>query len=139
MERIGRDQQRHGARFRELFAASNSPDSLDVVAMDDIDEPPRANTVSDGSSAPVGSGSAGAKKKRRLTEFADPIGGTPTRPVAKVVGEVAGLSSHRGIFVDADDITRLDGGVFFNDDLISFYLRHLQAELERDRTEVLQK
>lgn len=38
LERIGRDQERRGARFQGLFAASDFPDSLDVVAMDDIDE-----------------------------------------------------------------------------------------------------
>jgi sentrin-specific protease 7 len=41
--------------------------------------------------------------------------------------------------VDVDDIARLDEGEFLNDNLISFYLRYLQAELERNRPEVLRK
>lgn len=41
--------------------------------------------------------------------------------------------------VDVDDIARLDEGEFLNDNLISFYLRYLQAELEGNRPEVLKK
>ncbi|CAM1508277.1 Fc.00g051250.m01.CDS01 [Cosmosporella sp. VM-42] len=41
--------------------------------------------------------------------------------------------------VDKDDIPRLDEGEFLNDNLISFYFRHLQAELEVSRPEVLEK
>lgn len=41
--------------------------------------------------------------------------------------------------VDVDDIARLDEGEFLNDNLISFYLRYLQAELEQKRPEVLKK
>lgn len=41
--------------------------------------------------------------------------------------------------VDRDDIPRLDEGEFLNDNLISFYLRYLQAQLEKERPEVLDK
>lgn len=41
--------------------------------------------------------------------------------------------------VDADDIVRLDEGEFLNDNLISFYLRYLQAKLEQERPEILDK
>lgn len=41
--------------------------------------------------------------------------------------------------VDAEDIRRLDEGQFLNDNLISFYLRYLQVQLEKDRPEVLDK
>lgn len=41
--------------------------------------------------------------------------------------------------VDAEDIVRLDEGEFLNDNLISFYLRYLQVEVERERPEVLKK
>jgi hypothetical protein len=95
------------AKDRDPFTASRSPDSPDVLAVDDVDELPRANIVSDVTSpqvssrrgrpishveipikrtwtaynaaeeilesedelAPIGSGSAGGKKKRRLTNF----------------------------------------------------------------------
>ncbi|KAL6849354.1 hypothetical protein ACO1O0_008894 [Amphichorda felina] len=41
--------------------------------------------------------------------------------------------------VDAEDIKRLDEGEFLNDNLISFYLRYLQVQLEKQRPEVLDK
>ncbi|KAJ4310810.1 hypothetical protein N0V84_010779 [Fusarium piperis] len=41
--------------------------------------------------------------------------------------------------VDRDDIPRLDEGEFLNDNLISFYLRYLQVQLEKERPEVLDK
>ncbi|KAL2676911.1 hypothetical protein Neosp_010678 [[Neocosmospora] mangrovei] len=41
--------------------------------------------------------------------------------------------------VDKDDIPRLDEGEFLNDNLISFYLRYLQIQLEKERPEVLDK
>ncbi|KAG9255407.1 uncharacterized protein F5Z01DRAFT_673352 [Emericellopsis atlantica] len=41
--------------------------------------------------------------------------------------------------VDQDDILRLDEGEFLNDNLISFYLRHLQLQLEKERPELLNK
>jgi sentrin-specific protease 7 len=41
--------------------------------------------------------------------------------------------------VDAEDIVRLDEGEFLNDNLISFYLRYLQVELEKTRPELLTK
>lgn len=41
--------------------------------------------------------------------------------------------------VDADDIVRLDEGQFLNDNLISFYIRHLQVKLERETPDVLRK
>ena len=41
--------------------------------------------------------------------------------------------------VDAEDIPRLDEGEFLNDNIISFYVRYLQAQLERTRPEVLDK
>ncbi|KAF5027845.1 hypothetical protein F66182_33 [Fusarium sp. NRRL 66182] len=41
--------------------------------------------------------------------------------------------------VDRDDIQRLDEGEFLNDNLISFYLRYLQIQLEKEHPEVLQK
>ncbi|KAM0221878.1 hypothetical protein ACHAQD_005050 [Fusarium lateritium] len=41
--------------------------------------------------------------------------------------------------VDKDDIQRLDEGEFLNDNLISFYLRYLQVQLEKERPEVLEK
>ncbi|WAO93911.1 ULP-PROTEASE domain-containing protein [Fusarium falciforme] len=41
--------------------------------------------------------------------------------------------------VDRDDIPRLDEGEFLNDNLISFYLRYLQIQLEKERPEVLDK
>lgn len=41
--------------------------------------------------------------------------------------------------VDADDIPRLDEGEFLNDNLINFYLRYLQVELENHRPELLKK
>ncbi|KAJ3528408.1 hypothetical protein NM208_g10211 [Fusarium decemcellulare] len=41
--------------------------------------------------------------------------------------------------VDRDDIPRLDEGEFLNDNLISFYLRYLQVELEKAHPEVLNK
>ncbi|KAF5555537.1 protease ULP2 [Fusarium napiforme] len=41
--------------------------------------------------------------------------------------------------VDKDDIQRLDEGEFLNDNIISFYLRYLQDQLEKERPEVLKK
>ncbi|EMT63866.1 Ubiquitin-like-specific protease 2 [Fusarium odoratissimum] len=41
--------------------------------------------------------------------------------------------------VDRDDIQRLDEGEFLNDNIISFYLRYLQDQLEKERPEVLKK
>ncbi|KAM0435311.1 hypothetical protein ACHAPT_003405 [Fusarium lateritium] len=41
--------------------------------------------------------------------------------------------------VDRDDIPRLDEGEFLNDNLISFYLRYLQVQLEKERPQVLDK
>ncbi|KAM0559755.1 hypothetical protein ACHAPJ_004279 [Fusarium lateritium] len=41
--------------------------------------------------------------------------------------------------VDKDDIQRLDEGEFLNDNLISFYLRYLQIQLEKERPEILEK
>ncbi|KAI7768940.1 hypothetical protein LZL87_000487 [Fusarium oxysporum] len=41
--------------------------------------------------------------------------------------------------VDKDDIQRLDEGEFLNDNIISFYLRYLQDQLEKQRPEVLKK
>ncbi|POR37197.1 Ubiquitin-like-specific protease 2 [Tolypocladium paradoxum] len=41
--------------------------------------------------------------------------------------------------VDDEDIPRLDEGEFLNDNLISFYLRYLQAKLEIERPELLNK
>ncbi|PNY24339.1 Ubiquitin-like-specific protease 2 [Tolypocladium capitatum] len=41
--------------------------------------------------------------------------------------------------VDDEDIPRLDEGEFLNDNLISFYLRYLQAKLENERPELLEK
>ncbi|KAF9763629.1 hypothetical protein IL306_003033 [Fusarium sp. DS 682] len=41
--------------------------------------------------------------------------------------------------VDKDDIQRLDEGEFLNDNLISFYLRYLQDQLEKEQPEVLNK
>ncbi|KAF4983023.1 hypothetical protein FZEAL_1468 [Fusarium zealandicum] len=41
--------------------------------------------------------------------------------------------------VDKDDIPRLDEGEFLNDNLISFYLRHLQIRLEKERPEISNK
>jgi len=41
--------------------------------------------------------------------------------------------------VDQDDILRLDEGEFLNDNLISFYLRHLQLQLEKEHPELLNK
>ncbi|CAJ0553616.1 Ff.00g121280.m01.CDS01 [Fusarium sp. VM40] len=41
--------------------------------------------------------------------------------------------------VDKDDIQRLDEGEFLNDNLISFYLRYLQVQLEKERPEILEK
>ncbi|KAF4970589.1 hypothetical protein FSARC_2370 [Fusarium sarcochroum] len=41
--------------------------------------------------------------------------------------------------VDKDDIQRLDEGEFLNDNLISFYLRYLQVQLEKERPEILKK
>ncbi|PHH87802.1 hypothetical protein CDD83_8388 [Cordyceps sp. RAO-2017] len=41
--------------------------------------------------------------------------------------------------VDADDIPRLDEGQFLNDNIINFYLRYLQCQLEKERPELLEK
>ncbi|CAF3467227.1 unnamed protein product [Fusarium graminearum] len=41
--------------------------------------------------------------------------------------------------VDKEDITRLDEGEFLNDNLISFYIRYLQVQLEKDKPELLEK
>jgi sentrin-specific protease 7 len=41
--------------------------------------------------------------------------------------------------VDKEDIIRLDEGEFLNDNLISFYLRYLQVQLEKERPEILEK
>ncbi|GKT98580.1 unnamed protein product [Fusarium langsethiae] len=41
--------------------------------------------------------------------------------------------------VDKEDIARLDEGEFLNDNLISFYLRYLQVQLEKERPEILEK
>ncbi|KAF4332378.1 hypothetical protein FBEOM_13825 [Fusarium beomiforme] len=41
--------------------------------------------------------------------------------------------------VDKDDIQRLDEGEFLNDNLISFYLRYLQDQLEKKQPEILNK
>ncbi|KAF4995537.1 hypothetical protein FGRMN_5080 [Fusarium graminum] len=41
--------------------------------------------------------------------------------------------------VDKDDIQRLDEGEFLNDNLISFYLRYLQVQLEKERPDILEK
>ena len=41
--------------------------------------------------------------------------------------------------VDAEDIKRLDEGEFLNDNLISFYLRYMQVQLEKQRPELLDK
>ncbi|KAF4446068.1 hypothetical protein F53441_10249 [Fusarium austroafricanum] len=41
--------------------------------------------------------------------------------------------------VDKDDIQRLDEGEFLNDNLISFYLRYLQDQLEKEGSDILQK
>lgn len=41
--------------------------------------------------------------------------------------------------VDRDDIPRLDEGEFLNDNLISFYMRYLQVQLEAERPEILRK
>ncbi|KAL3957574.1 hypothetical protein ACCO45_008152 [Purpureocillium lilacinum] len=41
--------------------------------------------------------------------------------------------------VDDEDIPRLDEGEFLNDNLISFYIRYLQATLERESPQVLKK
>ncbi|KAF5969460.1 protease ULP2 [Fusarium coicis] len=41
--------------------------------------------------------------------------------------------------VDKDDVQRLDEGEFLNDNIISFYLRYLQDQLEKERPEVLKK
>ncbi|RGP65425.1 hypothetical protein FLONG3_9216 [Fusarium longipes] len=41
--------------------------------------------------------------------------------------------------VDKEDIFRLDEGEFLNDNLISFYLRYLQVQLEKERPEILEK
>ncbi|KAL4728592.1 hypothetical protein ACLX1H_005343 [Fusarium chlamydosporum] len=41
--------------------------------------------------------------------------------------------------VDKEDIPRLDEGEFLNDNLISFYLRYLQVQLEKERPEILEK
>ncbi|RMJ03699.1 hypothetical protein CDV36_014773 [Fusarium kuroshium] len=41
--------------------------------------------------------------------------------------------------VDRDDIPRLDEGEFLNDNLISFYLRYLQVQLEKERPQILDK
>jgi sentrin-specific protease 7 len=41
--------------------------------------------------------------------------------------------------VDKDDIQRLDEGEFLNDNIISFYLRYLQDQLEKEQPEVLKK
>ncbi|KAH6892269.1 hypothetical protein B0T10DRAFT_457979 [Thelonectria olida] len=41
--------------------------------------------------------------------------------------------------VEREDVARLDEGEFLNDNLINFYLRYLQADLEENRPEILQK
>ncbi|CAG9943387.1 unnamed protein product [Clonostachys rosea f. rosea IK726] len=41
--------------------------------------------------------------------------------------------------VDADDIPRLDEGEFLNDNIITFYLRHLQIKLETESPSMLKK
>ncbi len=41
--------------------------------------------------------------------------------------------------VDKEDIPRLDEGEFLNDNLISFYLRYLQTNMERERPEVFNR
>lgn len=41
--------------------------------------------------------------------------------------------------VDKDDVLRLNEGEFLNDNLINFYLRYLQADLESKRPDILQK
>ncbi|CAH0053230.1 unnamed protein product [Clonostachys solani] len=41
--------------------------------------------------------------------------------------------------VDADDIPRLDEGEFLNDNIITFYLRHLQIKLEAESPSMLKK
>ncbi|RDA83354.1 hypothetical protein CP532_3719 [Ophiocordyceps camponoti-leonardi (nom. inval.)] len=41
--------------------------------------------------------------------------------------------------VDDDDIPRLDEGEFLNDNLISFYLRHLEINLEAEKPELRKK
>ncbi|KAJ6783791.1 hypothetical protein PWT90_04394 [Aphanocladium album] len=41
--------------------------------------------------------------------------------------------------VDKEDILRLDEGEFLNDNLISFYLRYLQTNMEREQPEVLNR
>lgn len=41
--------------------------------------------------------------------------------------------------VDKEDIIRLDEGEFLNDNLISFYLRYLQTNMERERPELLNR
>jgi Ulp1 family protease len=41
--------------------------------------------------------------------------------------------------VDKDDIARLDEGQFLNDNLIIFYLRHLQHQLEIERPDLAQR
>ena len=41
--------------------------------------------------------------------------------------------------VDKDDIPRLDDGEYLNDNLLTFYIRHLQVSLEEKRPELLKK
>lgn len=41
--------------------------------------------------------------------------------------------------VDKDDIPRLDEGQFLNDNLINFYIRYLQIQLEKTHPEILKK
>ena len=41
--------------------------------------------------------------------------------------------------VDKDDISRLDEGEFLNDNLVNFYLRYLQVQIEKERPEILKK
>lgn len=41
--------------------------------------------------------------------------------------------------VDKDDVPRLDEGEFLNDNLINFYMRYLQADLEQNRPDLMKR